>query len=72
MKENRQEYNKQILDIFYKVTEKFPSMRFHQLLSLLDIIVDDVNGDIIDDYHTESKAVLDRVVKAIGKYNIEV
>ena len=48
-------------DIVSLAVEKFPELRFHQILHGLDIIIVDLNSDFIDDFYTKDEQILKRV-----------
>ncbi len=69
---NRQEANREILNELSKAVEKYPQLRFHQLLYNMDVQVSvpklDKNGHMAgmyfeDLHHEESEKTLERMSK---------
>lgn len=69
---NRQEANREILNELSKAVEKYPDLRFHQLLYNMDVQVPVINknerGEMIgmhfqDLHHEESVVTFDRITK---------
>ena len=60
---NRLEANMQLLAILTNEVLKYPDLRFHQILTNLDIIQQHpkYSGAAIDEFYTESVDVLERV-----------
>lgn len=69
--ESRQEFNREIINRISEYNEKYPDMRFHQILHNLNILstTPEIDGDglhtgkmLIDDqYHEESKKTLQSI-----------
>ena len=69
---NRKEANKEILEELSKAVEKYPDLRFHQLLYNMDVQIPvpilDKNGHqsgmhFQDLHHEESEVTLERITK---------
>lgn len=65
----RKAANEEILRLITEAVEKYPSMRFHQLLHSLDVIaVDHVypkGRTVRDEFYVESTATLERVKRMV-------
>lgn len=63
--ESRQEFNREILKRISEYNEKYPDMRFHQILHNLGIIRIQLNSEglrlVFDQYSEESKETLKNV-----------
>lgn len=76
---NRLSTTLQILDILTTYAKMYPDMRFHQLLSMLDIIQkqhapteDNYHAmRIQDDFFTENEDILKRITSVIEAYRAE-
>ena len=58
----RQEINRQILALLLELNDKYPNLRFGQLLAALNL-------ERLD-FHEESSVTLDRLYKAIGRLKL--
>lgn len=66
----RQESNRILTQLVSEMVEKHPDLRFHQILHVIDIVVDSKEIGLVEDlFHEESIDTLDRVNKAIEKLN---
>jgi len=69
----RQESNRVLVQLISDMVEKYPDLRFHQILHLLDVVVprESMTGDredgMQDLFYEESVNTLDRVGKAAEK-----
>lgn len=61
----RQEANKKILEKLAIMVEKYPDMRFGQLLVNLNIIQTDYEGRIMDPFYKESVNILEDINNAL-------
>lgn len=59
--ENRLEYNKKILELLSMLVEKYPDLRFNQILWQLEIIQKDKDGNIIDNFYEEPSVTFERI-----------
>ena len=69
MIQQRQIANREILDILNKLVEKYPDLRFNQLLQGFNIIVPSIlpTGYIRDEYNMESVVLLERIKETVEK-----
>ena len=71
----RQESNRVLVQLITDMVEKYPDLRFHQILHSLDIVIprENMTGDhedgMQDLFYEESVKTLDRVSKAVEKLN---
>ena len=63
----RQEANKKILEKLAIMIEKYPDMRFGQLLVNLNIIQTDYEGRIMDPFFKESVNILEDINNALKR-----
>lgn len=61
----RQEANRKILEVIAQKIEKYPDMRFGQLLVNLNIIQTDYEGRIMDPFYKESVNTLEDMNKEL-------
>ena len=61
----RQEANRKILEVISQKIEKYPDMRFGQLLVNLNIVQTDYEGRIMDPFYKESVNILEDINNAL-------
>ena len=73
MKRNRNKYNKEILNIMIDIIDRFPDIRFCQLLCGLGLPYQDVdcNGGVKDRFYEESQDTLAGIKKWAEQYNLK-
>lgn len=68
----RQQANREILNALYEAVERWPDIRFGQLLSALDVTQTTAgeHGTVkpVDIFYDESTAILDRVANAQERF----
>ena len=63
---NRQEANREILNLLSAAVEQYPDQRFHQILQNLHINLRDVTEfKCLDQFYEESEDTLDRIKQMI-------
>ena len=58
---NRQEYNLKILDIIREKAQEYPDIRFHQLLWVFGVTIEE------DQFYEESEVTFNRLLKTLHK-----
>jgi hypothetical protein len=69
MKHNRHKANLELLKILTLAVNKYPDLRFGQILDFVGIVkvqFDDQGNSQYDEYYTESEAILSRVKESLG------
>lgn len=57
----RQEYNRKLVNLLSELVEKYPQLRFGQILYVFDFITR--NGELFDPFNEESYETYQRIMK---------
>jgi len=61
--------NLEILKLLGYLVSRHPDLRFHQILARAGVLGVDEDGQMCDDFYTESKVVKERVVRSMKNEN---